>query len=113
MSLSIENLFKARDFVDLKNISGEHIELTFKNPIVAMLAKGKIQEIAEQCSPDSAFNSCELKGNVPNITSNPEFVSERFFWKILVVSVAGANFAPRDLLIYIADRMKAYFRKNY
>ena len=53
MSLSIENLFKARDFVDLKNISGEHIELTFKNPIVAMLAKGKIQEIAEQCSPDS------------------------------------------------------------
>lgn len=107
MSLSIENLFKARDFVDLKNISGEHIELTFKNPIVAMLAKGKIQEIAEQCSPDSAFNSCELKGNDLHITYNPELVSERLLSEIFVSSDDRAKLAAKELSDYIADKMKA------
>ena len=52
MALPIEQLYKARDFLNLKNISANHVELSFKNPVIAMLAKGKVAEIASQCSPD-------------------------------------------------------------
>lgn len=107
MSLSIENLFKARDFVDLKNISGEHIELTFKNPIVAMLAKGKIQEISEQCSPEAAFHSCELKGNDLLIKYNPELVNERLLSEIFVGPADRAQLAAKELSDYIAEKLKA------
>lgn len=107
MSLSVENLFKARDFVDLKNISGEHLELVFKNPIVAMLAKGKIQEIAEQCSPDSAFHSCELKGNNLHIKYNPELVSERLLSEVFVGPADRAKEAAKELSDYIEEKMKA------
>ena len=56
MALPIEQLYKARDFLNLKNISANHVELSFKNPVIAMLAKGKVAEIASQCSPDGAFS---------------------------------------------------------
>ena len=55
MALPIEQLYKARDFLNLKNISANHVELSFKNPVIAMLAKGKVAEIASQCSPDGAI----------------------------------------------------------
>ena len=58
MALPIEQLYKARDFLNLKNISANHVELSFKNPVIAMLAKGKVAEIASQCSPDGAFTKC-------------------------------------------------------
>ena len=41
MALPIEQLYKARDFLNLKNISANHVELSFKNPVIAMLAKAK------------------------------------------------------------------------
>ena len=41
MALPIEQLYKARDFLNLKNISANHVELSFKNPVIAMLAVGR------------------------------------------------------------------------
>ena len=55
MALPIEQLYKARDFLNLKNISANHVELSFKNPVIAMLAKGKVAEIASQCSVRGAL----------------------------------------------------------
>lgn len=104
MSLSVENLFKARDFVELKNISGNRIELTFKNPVIAMLARGKVQEIANQCSPDSAFHSCELTGSDLILKYNPELVNERLLSEVFVGSATRAKDAAKELADYIAER---------
>ena len=39
MALPIEQLYKARDFLNLKNISANHVELSFKNPVIAKSLK--------------------------------------------------------------------------
>ncbi len=107
MALTIDNLFKARDFVDLKNISGNHIELSFKNPVVAMLAKGKIQEIASQCGPDQPFQSCELKGSDLTLRFNPSIVSERLLAEVFNAPADKAKQAAKDLSDHIAERTTA------
>ncbi len=107
MNLSVEDLFKARDFVDIKNINAQRIELAFKNPVVAMLAKSKIKEIASQCGPDKPFHSCEQKGNDVFITYNPEIVNERLLAEIFTGSTERAQQASKELSDYIAERMKA------
>ena len=105
MALPIEQLYKARDFVNLKNISANHIELSFKNPIIKMLAQGKIAEIASECSPDGAFRSCELNGNDLKLTFNPEYVSERLLAEIFDGEPGRAQEAAKELAAYVQDKM--------
>ena len=103
MALPIEQLYKARDFLNLKNISANHVELSFKNPVIAMLAKGKVAEIASQCSPDGAFTKCEMHGNDLHLDFNPEYVSER-----LMAAPERAKDAARELAAFVAEKtMKA------
>ena len=102
MALPIEQLYKARDFLNLKNISANHVELSFKNPVIAMLAKGKVAEIASQCSPDGAFTKCEMHGNDLHLDFNPEYVSERLMAEILTQRLKEpetlhANWLPLSL----------------
>lgn len=84
MALPIEQLYKARDFLNLKNISANHVELSFKNPVIAMLAKGKVAEIASQCSPDGAFTKCEMHGNDLHLDFNPEYVANASWLRFLM-----------------------------
>ncbi|WP_251452196.1 hypothetical protein [Parasutterella muris] len=106
MALPIEQLYKARDFVNLKNISANHVELAFKNPIIAMLAKGKVAEIASECSPDSAFHSCEMNGNDLTLRFNPELVSERLLAEIFDATPERAEEAAKELAAYVLEKAK-------
>ena len=108
MALPIEQLYKARDFLNLKNISANHVELSFKNPVIAMLAKGKVAEIASQCSPDGAFTKCEMHGNDLHLDFNPEYVSERLMAEIFDAAPERARDAARELAAIVAEKtMKA------
>lgn len=69
MALPIEQLYKARDFLNLKNISANHVELSFKNPVIAMLAKGKVAEIASQCSPTAPSQNVRCTATICTWTS--------------------------------------------
>lgn len=107
MSLTIDNLYKAREFVALKNISANHIELSFKNPILAILAKGKVAEIASQCGPNSAFESCELNGSDLKLTYNPEIMNERLLAEVFDSPDERAKEAAKELSAHIAEKLKA------
>lgn len=104
MGLPIEQLYKARDFVNLKNISGTHVELTFKNPVIAMLAKGKVAEIASQCGPDEAFHSCEMVGNTLKLTYNPQLISERLLAEIFDGTPEKAQKAATELAAFVQSK---------
>ena len=104
MALPIEQLYKARDFLNLKNISANHVELSFKNPVIAMLAKGKVAEIASQCSPDGAFTKCEMHGNDLHLDFNPEYVSERLMAEIFDAAPERARDAARELAAFVAEK---------
>ena len=103
MALPIEQLYKARDFLNLKNISANHVELSFKNPVIAMLAKGKVAEIASQCSPEGAFTKCEMHGNDLHLDFNPEYVSERLMAEIFDAAPERAKDAARELAAFVAE----------
>lgn len=105
MAFTIEHLYKARDFVELKNISTSQIELTFKNPIMAMLAKGKVAEIAQQCNPDSPFTSCVQNGNDLVMTFNPEVMNQMLLGKVFSGSDDEAKEAVKQLSEHIAKAM--------
>ena len=104
MALPIEQLYKARDFLNLKNISANHVELSFKNPVIAMLAKGKVAEIASQFSPDGAFTKCEMHGNDLHLDFNPEYVSERLMAEIFDAAPERARDAARELAAFVAEK---------
>lgn len=106
MALPIEQLYKAREFLNLKNISANHVELSFKNPVIALLAKGKVAEIASECSPDGAFTGCRLEGNDLHLDFNPEYVSERLMAEIFDAAPERARAAARELAQYVADKTK-------
>lgn len=107
MSLTIDNLYRAREFVNLKNISPNHIQLAFKNPVLAILAKGKINEIAQQCGPNGIFQTCELKGQDLTLTFDPEIVNERLLAEVFDAPDDKAQQAALNLSEDIAKRMKA------
>uniref|UniRef100_UPI003FF03798 hypothetical protein n=1 Tax=Parasutterella excrementihominis TaxID=487175 RepID=UPI003FF03798 len=95
-------------YKNLKNISANHVELSFKNPVIAMLAKGKVAEIASQCSPDGAFTKCEMHGNDLHLDFNPEYVSERLMAEIFDAAPERARDAARELAAFVAEKtMKA------
>lgn len=105
MNLPIEQLYKARDFVNLKNISANHIELTFKNPVMAMLAKGKIAQIAAQCDAKGPFTSCETKGSDLMLCFNPEFISERLLSEIFTAAPEKAQDAAKELAAFVSEKL--------
>ena len=107
MALNIEQLFKARDFLELKNISATRLDLVFKNPVMAMLAKGKINEIASQCSPDSAFTGCTMNGSELVLTYNPNLVSHALLGKVFTAPAHEAQAAAADLAQDIAQKLQA------
>lgn len=106
MALTIEHLYKARDFVDLKNITANHIELSFKNPIIAMLAKGKVAEIAGQCGPNQPFLSCEQNGNDLKLTYDPEIINEYLLGQVFTADSEQAQKAVHELSEHVSKKIQ-------
>jgi hypothetical protein len=104
MALTIEQLYKARDFVELKNISATHVVLTFKNPILSMLAKGKIAEIAESCSAKFPFTSCKQEGNDIVLSYNPELVREYLLGEVFTGSDEKAKEAVAKIAANVREK---------
>ncbi|MBQ8828930.1 MAG: hypothetical protein IJ022_02370 [Burkholderiaceae bacterium] len=106
MALTIEHLYKAREFVDLKNISKDRIELTFKNPIIAMLAKGKVAEIVNSCGPKAAFTSCQQVGNDLILTFDPTVMSDYLLGRVFTGNDQEAQDAVSELSARMAETLR-------
>ncbi len=107
MDFSIEDLYRARDFLNVKKITDKHVELSFRNPIIAMLAKNKVEEIANMCGPDEAFQGLEQDGNDLVLKFNPKLVNPKLLAEIFTAPADRAEQASKELAEYVDNQKDA------
>ncbi len=107
MDFSMEDLYRARDFLDIKKITDNRIELSFRNAIIAMLAKTKVDEIANMCGPDEAFQSLEQNGNDLVLEFNSKLVDTQLLAEIFTAPAERAEQASKELAEYVDNQKNA------